>query len=206
MRSAAHRAYRIIAAASVAVMMATVPVLPAGAAPPDPVGHEPPPPPLPPVALTNTNWQPLYPFPYDETKQYVTEADITAGREMCQWYNQQYETLMQQIDRFNIKLISRNGNWAIDDIPVHADAVVANIDSSVAFLAPRTLALTQRKNYVGDNFFPLYQGESFFLMWQHLSNVGNGLRARQPAWFSGPSLRRVQYWGSRINRSHICRQ
>ncbi|WP_372448064.1 hypothetical protein [[Mycobacterium] fortunisiensis] len=178
---------------------------PAGADPPGPVGQEPPPPPLPVIVPTASDWQPMFPFPYDQTREFVTDADINAQREMCQWYNAQYEELMRQIDRFNIKLISRNGNWNIDDIPAHADAVVANIDQSVAFLAPRTQALTQRRDYVGDNYFPLYQGESFFLMWQHLSNVGNGLRARQPAWFSGPSLRRVQYWGSRINRSHVCR-
>lgn len=174
--------------------------------PPNPVGQEPPPPRLPVVVPTDSEWQPLYPFPYDESRVFVTEADIGAGREICQWFTLQYDELMQQIDRFNIKLISRNGNWAADDLMGHADAVLANIDQSVGYLTPRVRALTQRRNFAGDNYFPMYQGESFYLMWQHLSNVGAGLRARQPAWFSGPSVRRVQYWGSRINRSHICRQ
>lgn len=31
----------------------------------------------------------------------------------------------------------------------------------------------------GDAFYPIYQGESFFLLWQHLSNVSAGIRARQ---------------------------
>lgn len=197
---------RVLAAALVAVAGAGL--LPTGtvaADPPDPVGQEPPPPPLPVVVPTASDWQPQFPFPYDQSRQFVTDADITAEREMCQWYNEQYEVLMTQIDRFNIKLITRNGNWSVDDIPQHAAAVLANIDQSVGFLDPRARALTQRKDQVGDNFFPLYQGESFYLLWQHLSNVGNGLRARQPAWFTGPSMRRVQYWGSRINRSHVCR-
>lgn len=56
---------------------------------------------------------------------------------MCQWYTQQYDELMQQIDRFNIKLITRNGDWSVDDVPEHAAAVAANIDQSVDFLAPR---------------------------------------------------------------------
>ena len=82
--------------------------------------------------------------------------------------------------------------------------VVSNIDQSTGFLAPRTTALTQTRTFAGDNYFPLYQGESFFLMWQHLFNVGNGLRARKPAWFSGPSMQRFKLWGSRIHRSHVC--
>lgn len=182
-----------------------VSAVPAAGDPPDEVGHEPPPAPLPVVVPAPSDWQPRFPFPYDRTQQYVTDADITAEREMCQWYTEQYDVLMQQIDRFNIKLITHNGDWNAGDIPEHAAAVTANIGQSVDFLAPRARALTQQKDHVGDNYFPLYQGESFYLLWQHLSNVGAGLRARQPAWFTGPSMRRVQYWGSRINRSHVCR-
>ncbi|HLR98353.1 hypothetical protein H7J77_13380 [Mycolicibacillus parakoreensis] len=203
-RAASFRA-PVLVALCAGLIATAVSATPAGAEPPDPVGHEPPPPPLPAVALQGSDWEPKFPFPYDRSRQYVTDADITAEREMCQWYTQQYDELMQQIDRFNIKLITRNGDWSVDDVPEHAGAVAANIDRSVDFLAPRAQALTQQKDYVGDNYFPLYQGESFYLLWQHLSNVGRGIKARQPAWFTGPSMRRVQYWGSRIHRSHVCR-
>lgn len=175
------------------------------AEPPDPVGQEPPPQLLPVVVPAPSGWEPMFPFPFDQSRRFITDADINAEREMCQWYNQQYDELMLQIDRFNIKLITRNGNWTADDVPAHADAVTANIDQSVAFLTPRAHALTQQKDDLGGNYFPLYQGESFYLLWQHLSNVSAGIRGRQAAWFTGPSLRRVQYWGSRINRSHVCR-
>ncbi|BBY55750.1 hypothetical protein MKOR_30010 [Mycolicibacillus koreensis] len=195
----------VIAGLIAGLVAVTVGATPAVADPPDPVGNEPPPPPLPVVVPAPSDWEPKFPFPYDQSRQYVTDADITAEREMCQWYTQQYDELMQQIDRFNIKLITRNGDWSVDDVPEHAAAVAANIDQSVDFLAPRAQALTQRKDYVGDNYFPLYQGESFYLLHQHLYNVGRGLKAHQPAWFTGPSMRRVQYWGSRINRSHVCR-
>jgi len=51
---------------------------------------EPPPPPLPVVAPTpSSNWQPKFPSPYDETRKNVTQADINAEREMCQWFNAQ---------------------------------------------------------------------------------------------------------------------
>ena len=63
----------------------------------------------------------------------VTEADINAEREMCQWYNAQYETLMAQIDRFDNNLIRSNGDYSVANNQQLADAVTANIDQSVAF-------------------------------------------------------------------------
>ncbi|HET7739799.1 MAG TPA: hypothetical protein VFL67_04025, partial [Mycobacterium sp.] len=67
----------------------------AGAWPGDP----PPPPsdsdlirPLPVVTPVASGWEPKFPFPYDQTRDSVTGADITAMREMCQWFNGQYAT------------------------------------------------------------------------------------------------------------------
>jgi hypothetical protein len=124
---------------------------------------------------------------------------------MCQWYNAQYETLMTQIDNFDINLIKSNGDYQVANNEDLASAITANIDQSTAFLAPRAQALTQTQDYLGDVYFPLYQGESFFRLWQHLSNVSAGIRGRQQAWFYGPSVQRALRWGSRINRSHVCR-
>ncbi|OBF16519.1 hypothetical protein A5727_13325 [Mycobacterium sp. ACS4331] len=171
--------------------------------------------PLPVVVPTASDWQPKFPFPYDQTRAEVTEADINAQREMCQWYTAQYETLRNQIDRVQFNRITPNGpgvisgsgsdwDYSIGDIQQQVDIVTANIDQSVAFLAPRVQALTQSRNHVGDIHFPLYEGESFYLLWQHLANVGAGIRAHQPAWFTGPSVQRVKRWGSSIGRSHVC--
>jgi hypothetical protein len=171
--------------------------------------------PLPVITPTPSNWQPKFPFPYDQTRASVTEADITAQREMCQWFNAQYETIRRQIDRLQFNRITPNGpgvisgagsdwDYSIGDLQRQVDIVTTNIDQSVNFLAPRVQALTQTQNYVGDNYFPLYQGESFYLLWQHLSNVNAGIKAHQPDWFTGPSVQRVKRWGSRIARSHVC--
>ncbi|MGE2726588.1 hypothetical protein [Mycolicibacterium pulveris] len=171
--------------------------------------------PLPAFVPAPSDWQPKFPFPYDQTRSEVTEADITAQREMCQWYNAQYETLRNQIDRVQFNRITPNGpgvitgagsdwDYSIGDIQRQVDIVTANIDQSVAFLAPRVQALTQSRNYVGDIHFPIYEGESFYLLWQHLSNVSAGIKAHQPAWFTGPSVQRVKRWGSSIGRSHVC--
>lgn len=205
-RRRARRGPALLAALVVLVLGAVSPAVPASADPsPNPVGEEPPPPPLPVIVPTASDWQPKFPPPYDQSRRYVTDADITAEREMCQWFTAQYDELRLQIERFNIKLLSRNGDWAADDVLEHSQAVTANIDQSVAFLDPRARALTQTRTFAGDNYFPLYQGESFYLMWQHLSNVAGGIRGRQPGWFTGPSMQRFKYWGSRISRSHVCR-
>ena len=162
-------------------------------------------PPLPVFVPTPSNFTPLYPFPFDQTRASVTAADINAQREMCQWYNAQYETLIAQIDRFNADLISDNGDYGAGDNQRTADAVVANIDQTEAFLAPRVQALTQSQDFAGDQYFPLYQGKSFYLLWQLLSNVSAGIHGQQPAWFVGPSFQRAMRWGTEINRSHVCR-
>jgi hypothetical protein len=187
----------------VAILLSTVVVLigPAGA---DPSADEIAPP-LPVFVPTPSAFTPQFPFPFDQTRGSVTDADINAQREMCQWYNAQYTTLMAQIDRFNAKLIRDNGDYAVGDNQQAADAVVANIDQTEVFLAPRAQALTQSQDFAGDLYFPLYQGKSFHLLWQLLSNVSAGIHGHQPAWFVGPSFQRAMRWGSEINRSHVCR-
>lgn len=177
----------------------------AGANPEDPPGRDLPAPRLPLVTPTASNWQPKYPFPFDQTRRFVTDADINAEREMCQWFNADYAPLKLQIERFNNSMMLRNGQWNADGVQERADAVVANIDQSVDFLAPRAQALTQSDDHAGDKFFPLYEGQSFYILWQNLFNVSNGIKGRQGTWFSGPSFQRVMHYGSKIERSHVCR-
>jgi hypothetical protein len=171
---------------------------------------------LPAVNPTPSSWAPMFPFPYDQTKSSVTAADITAGREMCQWYNAQYDELIRQIDSLQANRITANGpgvltgsgtdwDYSVGDLQRQADIVAANIDQSEDFLTPRVQALTQSQDHSGDAYFPLYQGKSFYLLWQHLSNVSAGIKSHQPDWFTGPSLLRVRRFGSMINRSHVCR-
>jgi hypothetical protein len=177
----------------------------AGADPEDPPGRDLPAPPLSVVTPSPSNWQPKFPFPFDQTRRFVTDADINSEREMCQWFNADYAELKLQIERFNNSLMLRNGQWAAEGVQERADAVVANIDRSVDFLAPRAQALTQSDDHAGDKVFPIYEGQSFYIVWQNLFNVSNGIKGRQPTWFSGPSFQRVMHYGSKIERSHVCR-
>ena len=171
--------------------------------------------PLPVITPTPSNWAPKFPFPYDQTKGSVTDADIVAEREMCQWYNAQYETLRRQIDRLEFNRITPNGpgvingsgsdwDYSFGPIQQQVDIVTTNIDQAENFLAPRVQALTQSQDYVGDSYFPIYEGKSFYLLWQVLSNVNAGIKSHQPDWFTGPSVQREKRWGTRISRSHVC--
>ena len=171
--------------------------------------------PLPVVVPRPSNWAPKFPFPYDQTRGSVTDADITAEREMCQWYNMQYDELLHQINSLQFNRITPNGpgylngsgtdwDYSVRDLQQQADIVTANIDQSEDFLAPRVQALTRTEDHSGDFDFALYQGKSFFLLWQHLSNVSAGIKSHQPDWFTGPSLERVRRFGTTIQRSHVC--
>lgn len=150
------------------------------------------------------DWQPMWPFPFDQTRDQVTAAEINAERDMCQWYNAQYQIIKRQIAGLNNAVVRNNGDFDGPGVPEQTGVVVGNIDQSLQFLAPRAQMLTQSLNHAGDMYFPLYQGDSFYGLWQQMSNVGNGLKARQPTWFTGPSYQRMLHWGSKINRSHVC--
>ncbi|MGV0794490.1 hypothetical protein ABQE89_22100 [Mycolicibacterium sp. XJ1819] len=203
-------------AASVVIMLSAAAVVlgpMSDARPPDPPSPPLPPSdssllrPLPVVTPTPSHWAPKYPFPYDQTRNRVTDADITAMREMCQWYSAQYATLRDQIDRLQFNRIGPDGkdfDYSRDNIQQQVDIVTGNLDRSLAFLGPRVQALTQSRNSFGDTFFPIYEGEAFYKLWEQLSNVSNGIKAHQPAWFTGPSVQKAKRWGSDIHRSHVC--
>lgn len=172
--------------------------------------------PMPVIQPTASGWAPKYPFPYDQTKDKVTDADITAMREMCQWYNAQYATLRAQIDRLQFNRIDKtpatdpfgpNGkdfDYTRDNVQQQVDIVTTNVAQAVDYLAPRAQSLTQAQNPFGDNYFAVYEGEAFFKLWEQLSNVNNGILAHQPDWFTGPSVQKAKRWGSDIHRSHVC--
>lgn len=205
-----------IVAAGAVIALSTMAILlgPSSSAyPPDPPSPPYPPSdrdlirPLPAFTPTPSNWTPKFPFPYSQTRNRVTDADITAMREMCQWYNAQYPTLRDQIDRLQFDRIGPDGrdfDYGSRDIQERVDIVTGNLDESLRFLGPRAQALTQDQNSFGDNYFPIYEGEAFYKLWEQLSNVNNGVKAHQADWFTGPSVQKAKRWGNDIWRSHVC--
>lgn len=171
--------------------------------------------PLPVVVPKPSNWVPKFPFPYSQTRNMVTDADINSMRELCQWYTAQYDTLKDQIDRLQFNRIQDNGpgvrigsgsdnDFSVGNVQQQFDVVAGNIDRSMDFLTPRVQALTIRQDSANDNYFPMYQGHSFYVLWQSLANVGDGIKAHHPDWFTGPSVQFFKRAGSDINRSHVC--
>jgi hypothetical protein len=163
--------------------------------------------PLPVMTPTASNWQPQFPFPYDQTRNRVTNTDITSMREMCQWYNAQYPTLRAQIDRLQFNRIGPDGkdyDAGRDGMGQQYDIVTGNVAQSVDFLTPRAQALTQSQNSYGDDYFPIYKGEAFYKLWEQLVNVNDGILAHQADWFTGPSVQKAKRWGSDIQHSHVC--
>ena len=163
--------------------------------------------PFPVITPTASTWAPKFPFPYDQTRNKVTPVDITAMSEMCQWYTAQYATLRDQIDRLQYNRIGPDGkdyDYTRDGIQQQVDIVTTNLSQSIDFLTPRVQSLTQAQNPFGDRYFPIYEGEAFFKLWEQLNNVRNGILSHQPAWFTGPSVQKAKRWGSDIHRSHVC--
>lgn len=164
--------------------------------------------PQPVVVPKASSWQPKFPYPYDQTRNMVTPADITAMSEMCQWYNAQYATLRFQIDRLQTNRIDdvtgRDNDYTVGNVQQQVDIVTTNIGQAVDFLGPRAQALSQPQNPFGDRYFAVYEGEAFFKLWEQLSNVNNGILAHQPDWFTGPSVQKAKRWGADIHRSHVC--
>jgi hypothetical protein len=201
----------LFAMVSAALAIVTGPSVSAGPgdppSPPDPPSDRDLIRPLPAMTPTASNWQPQFPFPYDQTRNRVTPADITSMREMCQWYNIQYPTLRAQIDRLQFNRIGPDGkdyDSGRDGMQQQYDIVTGNIAQSVDFLTPRAQALTQDQNSYGDNYFPIYKGEAFYKLWEQLVNVNNGILADQADWFTGPSVQKAKRWGSDIQHSHVC--
>jgi hypothetical protein len=198
-RSSARRAAAAVGGLAVVVSCVLTLNEPAAADP-----NDPPVPPMPEIAVTQTIWSPSVRLPYDKIANQVTPQDITAMGEMCQWFNAQYRDLVREIDQFGFNLLDASNDWTQGQIQAQADAVAANIDRAEEFLAPRAQALTQTQDFAGDQYFPAYQGEAFYRLWQDLSNVGVGIKARNTAWVNGPAGQRVKHWGSKIHRSHAC--
>lgn len=205
----AHRSRHLATFGAVVVVCAVVAAGVTGPAYSDPGHYEPvseydQPELLPIITPTRTDWQPKFPFPFDQTQRFVTVADINAEREMCQWYNAQYKTIRRQVQGLNANVVRHNGDFDAPVVAQQIDIVLSNLTRAVDFLTPRAQALTQSYDRGGNMYFPLYQGDAFYGLWQQMSNLANGLRARQPTWFTGPSFHLMQFWGSKIHRSRVC--
>ncbi len=205
-RSRLIRGFSIIASCTALATAATL-TLTAGADS-DPNA---PAPPLPVFTPTPTNWAPNFAFPHNLHQNRVTDADITSEREMCEWFNAQYDTLMDQINTFNASLAANHDDYTAPGIQQQADAVTANIDQSEDYLAPRARAFTvvDDCNYClegdpCDTYIPIYEGKDFRAVWQQQSNISTSIKNHNPSGINNISIGLTNLYANGIRGSGVC--
>lgn len=149
-------------------------------------GHataEPDPPPLPVFIPGPTNWKPNTDIWEYHTFIYQLTPEIISGMsDSCQWFNAQFDQLMGQINAFNNNLADKHDDYSAAGVQGQASAVVANIDQSTAFLAPRVepLTITNTPNNFGP-YSPIYGGEQITGVTFQLTRIGESIRRLDPA-------------------------
>jgi hypothetical protein len=165
-------------------------------------------PPLPVFTPTPTNWGPNFAFPNNLHQRQVTDADITAEREMCEWFNAQFDILMDQINTFNANLAAAHDDYTAPDIQQQADAVTANIDQSEDYLAPRARAFNREEDCDSDNncstYIPIYKGDTFVHVWQQQSNISTSIKNHNPSGINNISIGLTNLYANGIRGSGVC--
>jgi hypothetical protein len=165
-------------------------------------------PPLPVFTPTPTDWAPNFAFPHNLHENRVTAADITSEREMCEWFNAQFDTLMAQINTFNANLAAAHDDYAAPGIQQQADAVTANIDQSEDYLAPRARSFTRVEDCDADNdcsnYIPIYEGDDFRRVWQQQSNISTSIKSHNPSGITAISIGLTNLYANGIRGSGVC--
>jgi hypothetical protein len=164
-------------------------------------------PPLPVFTPTPTSWAPNFAFPHNLHQNKVTDADITAEREMCEWFNAQFDILMDQINAFNANLAANHDDYSAPGVQQQADAVTANIDQSENYLAPRAQAFTVVRDCDGDSCYtqiPIYEGKDFRRVWQQQSNISTSIKNHNPSGINTVSIGLTNLYANGIRGSGVC--
>lgn len=150
-------------------------------------------------------WQPNYTvFPYNLWQIRVTPEQVTAMRDSCQWFNAQYDTLMNQVFGFQTFLGDRHDDWAAPGVQPAADVIIANLNQSAAFLDPRahTLFIT---NYPDQSqYSPIYNGDSMYRLWYQFTQISDKMQRRLPAGQINANIATANVYGTVIRDSAVC--
>lgn len=165
-----------------------------------------PPPPLPVFTPAPTGWSPHVDFwPYSTFTYQVTPEMVGGMSDACQWFTAQFDPLMGQINDVNRNLGEHHDVYSAGGVQQQANVVVANIDQSTAFLAPRVKPLTIRNT--PDNYgpySPMYGGEAMTSMLFQLSRIADGMRKKQPSGVTRANIDAAAGWGNSLRGSGAC--
>ena len=165
-----------------------------------------PPPPLPMFTPGPTDWSPNFEiWPYSTFTYQVTPQMISGMSDSCQWFNAQFDPLMGQINDFNRHLGDNRDEYSAAGVQQQANAVVANIDQSTAFLAPRVqpLTITNTPNNFGP-YSPIYGGESITGVTFQLTRISESIRKQDPAGVTHAYIFAATRWGNALRDSGAC--
>ena len=170
-----------------------------------PVAHADNAPSLPAFIPYASDWQPnTTVYPYNLWQNRVTPEQVTAMRESCQWFNAQYDTLISQVFGFQRFLGDRHDVWTAPGVQPAADAVIANLDQSAAFLDPRghTLFIV---NYPDQSeYSPVYNGDSMFHLWYQLTQISDNMEHQLPSGQLNAHIATANVYGTTIRDSGVC--
>lgn len=152
-----------------------------------------------------SDWQPNYVvFPYNLWQNRVTPEQVVAMRDSCQWFNAQYQQLIDQSFGFQNFLGDRHDVWAAPGVQGTADVIVANINQSTAFLDPRvhTLYIT---NYPDQSqYSPIYNGDSMFHLWFQFTQISDKMQRQLPSGQIFANIATANVYGNTIRDSGVC--
>lgn len=164
------------------------------------------PPPLPVFTAPPTDWSPNFQvWPYNTFTYRVTPEMVSGMSDSCQWFNAQFDSLMGQINDFNRDLGDHRDDYSLGGLQRHANAVVANIDQSTAFLVPRVkpLVITNTPDNFGP-YSPLYGGEAITHLAFQLSRISESIKRKDPSGVTHANIVAAAGWANALREAGAC--
>jgi hypothetical protein len=152
-----------------------------------------------------SDWSPDYSlFPYTLWQSRVTQEQIAAERESCQWFNAQYDQLMAQSFGFQRFLGDHHDDWSVAGMRETARVVAGNLDQSAAFLAPRAHTLFIVNYPDQSEYTPLFHGDSIYRLWYQLTQISDKITRELPSGQINANTATANVYGRAIRDSGVC--
>ena len=152
-----------------------------------------------------SNWSPDYTvFPYNLWQVRVTPEQITAMRESCQWFNAQYDELMNQVFGFQRFLGDQGDDWTASGVTAAGAVVAANLDQAAAYLDPRAHTLFIVNYPDQSEYSPVFNGDSVYRLWYQFTQTSDKIKRRLPSGQINANTATANVYGTVIRNSGVC--
>ena len=152
-----------------------------------------------------SDWTPDYTtYPYNLWQTRVTPEQLTAQRDSCQWFNAQYDELMNQAYGFQRFLGDRHDDWTTAGMSGAGDVVAANLHQSAAFLDPRAHTLFIVNYPDQSEYSPVFHGDSVYRLWYQFTQISDKIERRLPAGQINANTATASVYGRAIRDAGVC--